>query len=60
MIAAGTSTVGYHPKALLGVVFNSRVYQLGEYLRHAGRSMKGLIGYDLLKANVDLLKSRCV
>ncbi len=33
------------------------MYQLGEYLRHAGRSMKGLIGYDLLKANVDLLKS---
>ena len=30
-----------HPKAALGVVFNSRVYQLGEYLRHAGRSMKG-------------------
>ena len=46
-----------HPKAVLGVVFNSRVYQLGEYLRHTGRSMKGLIGYDLLKANVDLLKS---
>lgn len=46
-----------HPKATLGVVFNSRVYQLGEYLRNAGRSMKGLIGYDLLKANVDLLKS---
>ena len=46
-----------HPKAALGVVFNSRVYQLGEYLRHAGRSMKGLIGYDLLKANVELLKS---
>lgn len=46
-----------HPKALLGVVFNSRVYQLGEYLRYAGRSMNGLIGYDLLKANVELLKS---
>ena len=46
-----------YPKAVLGVVFNSRVYQLGEYLRHAGRSMKGLIGYDLLKANVELLKS---
>ena len=46
-----------HPKATLGVVFNSRVYQLGEYLRSAGRSMKGLIGYDLLKANVELLKS---
>ncbi len=46
-----------HPEAVLGVVFNSRVYQLGEYLRRAGRSMKGLIGYDLLKANVDLLES---
>lgn len=46
-----------HPNATLGVVFNSRVYQLGEYLRDAGRSMKGLVGYDLLKANVDLLKS---
>lgn len=46
-----------HPKATLGVVFNSRVYQLGEYLHNAGRSMQGLIGYDLLKANVDLLKS---
>lgn len=46
-----------HPKAVLGIVFNSRVYQLGEYLRHAEHSMRGLIGYDLLKANVDLLKS---
>lgn len=45
------------PKASLGVVFNSRVYQLGEYLRSTGRRMKGLIGYDLLKANVELLKS---
>lgn len=46
-----------HPKAVLGVVFNSRVYQLGEYLRDAGMSLTGLMGYDLLKANVDLLKS---
>ena len=46
-----------HPMATLGVVFNSRVYQLGEYLRNTGKQMKGLIGYDLLKANVDLLKS---
>lgn len=46
-----------HPKATLGVVFNSRVYQLGEYLRSSGQSMRGLIGYDLLKANVELLKS---
>ena len=52
---AGSPTV--FPKAVLGIVFNSRVYQLGEYLRHAEHSMKGLIGYDLLKANVDLLKS---
>lgn len=46
-----------HPKATFGAVFNSRVYQLGEYLRRKGHSMKGLIGYDLLKANVELLKS---
>ena len=46
-----------HPMATLGVVFNSRVYQLGDYLRSKGKKMKGLIGYDLLKANVDLLKS---
>ncbi len=46
-----------YPQATLGVVFNSRVYQLGEYLHRVGRRMKGLIGYDLLKANVELLKS---
>ena len=49
-----------HPKATLGVVFNSRVYQLGEYLRTSGRSMKGLIGYDLLKANVEQQKTNDV
>ncbi len=48
---------GQHPQAQLGAVFNSRVYQVGEYLRETNKSMKGLIGYDLLKANVDLLKS---
>ena len=46
-----------YPKATFGAVFNSRVYQLGDYLRRTGRCMKGLIGYDLLKANVELLKS---
>lgn len=46
-----------HPKAMLGAVFNSRVYQLGEYLRTSGLQMKGVIGYDLLKSNVDLLKT---
>lgn len=46
-----------HPKATLGGVFNSRVYQVGRYLQKNGKSMKGLIGYDLLKDNVNLLKS---
>lgn len=46
-----------HPQQMLGVVFNSRVYQVGNYLRESGRSMEGLIGYDLLKDNVSLLKS---
>lgn len=46
-----------HSKPMLGVVFNSHVYQLCEYLCNANLSMKGLIGYDLLKANVDFLKA---
>lgn len=46
-----------YPKATLGVVFNSRVYQVGHYLQKNGRNMKGLIGYDLLRNNVELLKS---
>lgn len=46
-----------HPQAMLGGVFNSRVYQVGHYLQKSGRSMKGLIGYDLLRDNVELLKS---
>lgn len=46
-----------HPKATLGVVFNSRVYQVGNYLKETGRKMTGLVGYDLLQNNVSLLKS---
>lgn len=46
-----------HPQALLGAVFNSRVYQVGNYLRHTGVRMQGLIGYDLLQNNVEYLKS---
>lgn len=46
-----------HPQQMLGVVFNSRVYQVGNYLKESGRGMPGLIGYDLLKDNVSLLKS---
>ncbi|MCD8080861.1 MAG: substrate-binding domain-containing protein [Bacteroides sp.] len=46
-----------HSQALLGAVFNSRVYTVGEYLRETGRRMEGLIGYDLLSGNVELLRS---
>jgi LacI family transcriptional regulator len=41
----------------LGVVFNSRVYQVGEYMRVRNHKMKGLVGYDLLRKNVSLLRS---
>ena len=40
-----------HPKATLGAVFNSRVYQVGHYLREKRQNMTGLIGYDLLRNN---------
>ncbi len=46
-----------HPAADFGVVFNSRVYQVGEILRELDIQMTGLIGYDLLPKNVQLLKS---
>lgn len=46
-----------NPRSTLGAVFNSRVYQVGNYLREMGLKMQGLIGYDLLHHNVELLKS---
>lgn len=46
-----------HPHAMLGAVFNSRVYQVAGYLHEAGRRLKGLLGYDLLQKNVDYLRS---
>jgi LacI family transcriptional regulator len=46
-----------HPKAKLGVVFNSRVYQVGNYLLQSSKHMDALIGYDLLRKNVELLQS---
>lgn len=49
-----------HPKANIGVVFNSRVYQVGHFLKDSGIRMEGLIGYDLLPQNVELLKSGIV
>lgn len=46
-----------HPQALLGAVFNSRVYQVASYLHAKGRKMARLLGYDLLQENVAYLKS---
>lgn len=44
-----------HPQASLGAVFNSRVYQVADYLNERGRKLEGLVGYDLLQKNVDYL-----
>lgn len=49
-----------HPDATMGVVFNSRVYQVGQFLQAGGVKMEGLIGYDLLPQNVELLKEGVV
>ncbi len=46
-----------HPQARLGAAFNSRVYQIAEYLHTSNHRMKQLIGYDLLQKNVAYLKS---
>ena len=46
-----------HPKAVLGAVFNSRVYQVAGYLQETGHHLEGLVGYDLLPKNVEYLKS---
>ncbi|NDV65983.1 LacI family DNA-binding transcriptional regulator [Bacteroides sp. 224] len=46
-----------HPKVKLGVVFNSRAHYIGSYLKESGNTLKSLVGYDLLKKNVELLKS---
>lgn len=46
-----------HPNVRLGIVFNSRVYDIGNYLKQSGRSLKNLVGYDLLEKNVKLLES---
>lgn len=46
-----------HPQAVLGAVFNSRIYQVADYLHAHGRKLDGLVGYDLLPGNVERLKS---
>lgn len=45
------------PQAVLGVVFNSRVYQVADYLRETGRRLDALVGYDLLPRNTDHLRT---
>lgn len=49
-----------HPQALLGAVFNSRVYEVANYLSEKGKRMEGLVGYDLLRKNVDYLQNGVV
>ncbi len=46
-----------YPKAKLGVVFNSRIYQVASYLGEKGKHLEGLLGYDLLPDNVNYLRS---
>ena len=46
-----------HPKATLGVVFNSRVYQVADYLQKKNLKLDALVGYDLLQKNVECLKN---
>ena len=46
-----------YPQAVLGAVFNSRVYQVADYLNEKGRKLEGLVGYDLLQKNVEHLRN---
>lgn len=46
-----------HKGTYLGAVFNSRIYQIGKYLKESGRRMEGVLGYDLLPQNVEFLKA---
>lgn len=46
-----------HPKAVLGAVFNSRIYQVASYLQKKKKKLEALVGYDLLQKNVEYLKS---
>lgn len=46
-----------HPQAVLGAVFNSRVYQVAGYLQETKHHLEALVGYDLLPKNVEYLES---
>lgn len=46
-----------HPNVKLGIVFNSRAHCIADYLQETGIKLNSFIGYDLLKRNVEYLKS---
>lgn len=45
-----------HPTVKSGITFNSKAYIIGEYLQRHNNFTFNLMGYDLLKRNVDCLK----
>ena len=45
-----------HPQVKNGITFNSKAYIIGEYLQERNQNDFHLIGYDLLKRNVECLK----
>ena len=45
-----------HPTVKNGITFNSKAYIIGEYLQRHRKTDFNLMGYDLLKRNVDCLK----
>ncbi|MCD7973688.1 MAG: substrate-binding domain-containing protein [Candidatus Azobacteroides sp.] len=45
-----------HPKANAAVIFNSRAYIIGEYIKKRNMRHISLVGYDLLDRNVTCLK----
>lgn len=49
-----------HPTLHNGITFNSKAYIIGEYLQKKGITHFNLMGYDLLKRNVDCLKKGTV
>lgn len=49
-----------HPLVKMGISFNSRIYQVGQFLEENNIRFSGLIGYDLLPQNVELLNKGIV
>lgn len=45
-----------HPTVKNGITFNSKAYIIGEYLQKQGMTDFNLMGYDLLRRNVECLK----